>query len=668
MTLVVPSLVRAQHPSPPTLGAVVVVAERTATPINQSTAAVTRLSAADISRLPYTTVADVLRHVPGIAVVDFDGAGRDPQLMTRGFYGGGEAEYVLVLVDGRPANLTHNGTVAWETLPPLSAIAAIEVVRGSASALYGDAAVAGVINIVTRTVSGGGARWLASAESYGGLSASVGIARPGGWRAPAVSLGVARSGGFREHAGRSSASASGSMRLFRQLRGTIKAGWRDFDEPGPLLASRLTDGSESDPRFRRDGGRDSDAGLALHHDGSLGVFGIVNTVFRLGARRAGLTRTLPLSPEFGDTRERELRTTTAGLGTQVDLVPPGPPFGISRLSIGLSADVGTLDSRYFSTAGTGITSEDSRGDGMRSTLAGFVHLAGRPSEMLRWILGLRADYLRDAFDEVTAPPGAPFSPRGFHGAVSPKAGMNIRYAPTGRLWLSASRTFKAPTLDQLYDRRPVPIPFPPFSVTTSNPDLDPQRGTSIEAGLYHDLAIASAAVSLSVTAYQIAMRDELDFDLRTFRYVNIAQSRRHGTEAALTIGQGPVSAQASISLQDAVSRSGANSGKRLKAVPGQVYSAGMTMASSTAGAATVSVSRMAGMFIDDANTRRIPSWTRVDVQASYPFGGVDVIAGARNLLDARYNSTAFLDPGGTDQAYVYPAAGRIVTIGMRYGR
>ena len=54
------------------------------------------------------------------------------------------------------------------------------------------------------------------------------------------------------------------------------------------------------------------------------------------------------------------------------------------------------------------------------------------------------------------------------------------------LWLSASRTFKAPTLDQLFDQRPIPIPFPPFSLTTSNPDLDPQRGTSVEAGIYHD--------------------------------------------------------------------------------------------------------------------------------------------------------------------------------------
>ena len=99
---------------PPTLGAVVIIAERSATPMNQSTAAVTRLTAGDLSRLPYTTVADVLARVPGFAVVDFDGLGRDPQLMVRGFYGGGEADYVQVMVDGRPVLVLSGRVHAYE--------------------------------------------------------------------------------------------------------------------------------------------------------------------------------------------------------------------------------------------------------------------------------------------------------------------------------------------------------------------------------------------------------------------------------------------------------------------------------------------------------------------------------------------------------------------------
>jgi outer membrane cobalamin receptor len=87
LVAVTAGILRAQD-VPPTLGTVVVIAERAPTPMNESTAAVTRLTAADLARLPHATLADVLRSVPGFAVVDFDGLGRDPQLMVRGFYGG----------------------------------------------------------------------------------------------------------------------------------------------------------------------------------------------------------------------------------------------------------------------------------------------------------------------------------------------------------------------------------------------------------------------------------------------------------------------------------------------------------------------------------------------------------------------------------------------------
>ena len=37
-------------------------------------------------------------------------------------------------------------------------------------------------------------------------------------------------------------------------------------------------------------------------------------------------------------------------------------------------------------------------------------------------------------------------------------------------------------------------------------------------------------------------------------------------------------------------------------------------------------------------------------------------------LDKQYNTTGFLDASGSGQAYYYPAAGRMVTLGIRHGR
>ena len=649
---------------PPTLGAVVVIAERSATPMNMSTAAVTRLTAADLSRLPYTTVADVLKQVPGFAVVDFDGLGRDPQLMVRGFYGGGEAEYVQVMLDGRPVNLVHNGTITWESLPPLTSILSIEIVRGSASALHGDAAVAGVINIVTRRSPLDAAIWQLGGESFGGILASTDISSTFLNRELSASAGFDRTSGFRDHAERSSANARAAFGLTRQLRATARFAWRDFEEPGPLLESLLHDGSESDPRFQFDGGEDKSLNIGLDHDGSLGAGGTLTTAIRLDTRQADLTRTLPLSPDFGDTKKRELNTMTFGASTQADLTPTILPPGIDRFSFGASADFGTIDSRYanlFPNGSAGLA--EVRGDGSRTALGAFVHMVASQSSRVRWTLGARVDLLRDSFT-----PEDDDNLEATHFAFSPKLGVNARYAESGNVWLSASRTFKAPTLDQLFDQRPIPIPFPPFSLTTSNSDLEPQRGTSVETGLYHDIALATARLGFTVTLYEISMRDELDFDLQTFKYINIAKSRHRGFEAGITLSQGILSANASVSLQNATATAGANDGKQLKAIPGQLLSAGATISPRGIGSVSLAVTRTADVFIDDANTRRFPSWTRIDAQFTRPIGSLALVVGARNLLDERYNSTGFLDPSGSGQAYYYPAAGRVLTLGIRHGR
>jgi iron complex outermembrane receptor protein len=561
----------------------------------------------------------------------------------------------------------HNGTITWETLPPLSSIESIEVVRGSASALHGDAAVAGVINIVTRRPPEGGASWRVGIESDAGVSAAADFADQFQQRDFNASVGFDRTDGYRDHAARTSATARASMRLARTVRGSLRLGRRDFEDPGPLLASLRGDGTGSDPRFRNDGGEDREWNLNVDHDGSLGAGGDVHSSFRTSGKRTDLTRTLPLSPDFGDTKDRELRAFQLGITSQTNLTPTILPAGVDRFSFGFSADLGTIDSRYFSTSND-ILSEHSRGDGYRGTLGAFAHVAARSTEWLRWTFGARLDLLRDEFEENTFPGEAEFSESNSHFAFSPKMGINVRYAPSGRAWISASRTFKAPTLDQQFDRRPIPVPFPPFEVTTSNPELEPQRGTSAEAGLYHDLSIATARAGLTLTVYEITMRNELDFDVQTLRYVNIARSRHRGTEAGLNVTRGITSAFASVSLQSAISRAGANEGKQLKAVPGQVLTAGATVAPPRVGIVSLSVARMSDMFIDDANTERIPAWTRVDAQFSRAVGAFDLIVGARNLLDADINSTAFLDPSGSGEAYYYPAAGRVLVIGVRHGR
>ena len=99
------------------LDAVVVTADRSASLLASSTASVSVLRAEEIRRLPGVRgVADALRLTPGFAFLNRDGLGYDPQATVRGFYGGGEADYVVVLLDGRPLNNVETGQVNWNQI------------------------------------------------------------------------------------------------------------------------------------------------------------------------------------------------------------------------------------------------------------------------------------------------------------------------------------------------------------------------------------------------------------------------------------------------------------------------------------------------------------------------------------------------------------------------
>ena len=126
----------------------VVTAERIENSLFASTAAVSVRTSAEMEFLPLKNLAAALETFPGISFLHRDGLGRDPLATLRGFYGGGEAEYLLVMIDGRPINELEKGLMNWSAIP-LASISSIEFLRGGASSLYGDAAIGGVVNVVT---------------------------------------------------------------------------------------------------------------------------------------------------------------------------------------------------------------------------------------------------------------------------------------------------------------------------------------------------------------------------------------------------------------------------------------------------------------------------------------------------------------------------------------
>lgn len=108
-------------------------------------------------------LSEVLRTQAGIQLTDSDGSGaRNVTASMRGLSG---ANNVLVLVDGRKLNNPSLAAPALNTVS-LKDVERIEIVQGSAGVLYGDQAVGGVINIITKRAAAG--------ETDGTISATSG--------------------------------------------------------------------------------------------------------------------------------------------------------------------------------------------------------------------------------------------------------------------------------------------------------------------------------------------------------------------------------------------------------------------------------------------------------------------------------------------------------------
>ena len=172
------------------LDPLIVTATRSAERLSQTTRSVTVISAEDIAAQGVQTVADALRSVPGLDVRRTGTLGGATSIFTRG----AEADHTVVLIDGVKVNLA-GGEVDMANLS-VDNIERIEVVRGSASTLYGSSAIGGVIHIITKRGRGPmSINLTADGGSFGTNSQSVAVSAGTTWGGLSVSASRVESDG-----------------------------------------------------------------------------------------------------------------------------------------------------------------------------------------------------------------------------------------------------------------------------------------------------------------------------------------------------------------------------------------------------------------------------------------------------------------------------------------
>jgi outer membrane cobalamin receptor len=651
-------------PRPHLLEEQVVVAHRAPTMLRESVAATTVLDRSTLERLPARTLADALRYVPGLTFTTRDGAGELPMAIARGFFGGGETDYILLTVDGTPVNDLRTGIAEWTQIP-LTSIERIEVLRGGASIAYGDAALGAVVNVVTRDALPSH-RLIGELQlgSWGGRALQSSIQRSLGFDYLGVGVAAAGLDGFRSHAKATNVavSASYTRRPGQRTSAYARVGVQRLrnQEPGPITSEQMArDPRQHNPLFASDERRRDLIELGTGLVRALGSGRLTGDV-RVRAVDDEQTRTLPLSADAGDTQFQDARSWDLWARLQYSR-------NIARSTIvaGVEAERGAYDSRY--TDPFDRAALRSRGEGERNKIGQYAELQQQIGRRLRAVAGVRFDLvtLDGTGTEVASPRFSQWSPR---------VGLNFAYADdasqAGNVYVAWTRSFKAPTAYQLYDVRLIPTGEPGVVFNLSNPALRPQHSSGVELGVYHRLAFwgGRAFAELTLSAYRLDVTDEIDFDLRTFKYGNILQSRHDGIEGSLTAKLSPsLSLRHALTLMRVTFRSGDDAGNRLKNIPETAVTSAVHVSFGDGVEGTVTHRFIGGLFLDDANRETLPGNHRIDATVSWALGAVRLHLTGVDLGDSHASSGGFLvyDPDrGASVRLLYPGAGRHLRAGV----
>ncbi len=180
--------------APKLMEQVVVTATRTEQPVDKTLAPVTVFERKDIERIQPTNLVDLLRHVPGVNLIQNGSEGANSSIYIRGT----SSQHAIVLVDGMRVESSTSGGASLQFIRP-DDIERVEVVRGPRAALYGSDAIGGVVQIFTRNGKGmakPGAELSVGAGSHQSRSTLAGVGGQLGGSNAWTSVGTYDSQGF----------------------------------------------------------------------------------------------------------------------------------------------------------------------------------------------------------------------------------------------------------------------------------------------------------------------------------------------------------------------------------------------------------------------------------------------------------------------------------------
>jgi iron complex outermembrane receptor protein len=627
-------------------------------------------------------VDELLFAVPGVSLANRQNPAQDPRVSIRGF--GARSAFgvrgVRVLQDGVPVTLP-DGQTPVDALD-LEGADRVEVVRGSASSLYGNAA-GGVIDV--RSAPPAATDVAPYARVVGGndtptVSAfgAAGTIDPIGYTS---SLTHVQGPGYRDYSDQR--ATRGALRLIATPAGptryTVSARFSDVslaDSPGALTLAQM----QSDPRqadalsVRKQAGKIVRQGdLALTVDRTLGERGALNAVLYASARSLA-------NPLTYATVDVDRRSGGASLRAS-DAMPVGPR--LVRLVAGGDLQLqhddrheweNCIDATLVSlTCPTGAALRGAaRKDQLElvTSVGPFIRAEVDLAPRLLASAGVRADAVRfevrDRLISATNPDDS--GERTLH-AVSPALGVVWRATTLASFYATGSSSFETPTTTELGNQ--------PNGSAGFNPDLQPQRTLAMEVGSKGILP--TGGVQWDAAVFEAHARDELvPFDIpggagRRY-YRNAGRTIRRGAELGIQADAGLFTVQGAYTFShfryvDYTVGTTSYAGNRIPGVPVQALASSVSMRLGD-GRISATADVASAVDVDDANSAQAAGHTILGIAASRTIraGGarLEPLVALQNLGGVRSAGSVSINAAGGK--FYEPAPGRTLLVRLALSR
>ena len=619
--------------------------------------AATVLTARDIANTPARTLPELMALEAGVQSRDLFGqtGGARATVDLRGF-GATAAQNTLVLVNGRRLNDIDNAGVEFVNIP-LDSIERVEILRGnSAAVLYGDGAVGGAVNIVTRpgaAFGGGGVR--GAAGSYGLHEAGVSAAR---FRA-GTSVAAEASGLWSEGARQNNS--------LRQRGGTMEV--RRFGDAGEwFLLAAVDDQYLGLPGARRvtatsnllvsDPWRAATPKDFAEQNGVRAVTGITRVLaggnelaVDIGLRVKAQDSVVisPSGPSFDTTTNTRLAT--------ISLTPR------LRTASGIVGfDYFYSDYNQIARQGAAVLAKHRYDLKQHSAaLYGQNTFAVRPDTDVS--LGVRVQHLRfTGGDELDPDADVDFGGEPFDGHRESERfsatewaahlGADHRLGGGWTVFGRAGRSFRVPTVDE---RVLSSDAYDSFALRT-------QTSWDAEGGVRW----RGAAADVRASVWRMNMRNELHFNADSFLNENLDPTRREGVEAGAGFD---LSSDLRLELSAAWTRArysaGDNAGRYLPLVAERTAAASLSWGFAPGFTAAATITGVGSKWMendDDNDSPQISGYGLVDVKVTGRRGPWTVSAAVNNAFDKTYFNYAVASATTATTYNAYPLAGRTFRI------